>query len=177
VRSKNTIFVSLTAVFAALYAVGVVVLGPISFLPIQVRVADALLPLAIVFGWPAILGLSIGAFVANFFGGLGAVDIIGGSLANFIATFVAWRIGRHRSKPWQLLGVGLEIVVITLIVGTYLTYVFGFPLAWVGVFVGSVIAIGILGSILLFTLSRKRVTSMLKPYGIGPESESSKVKG
>jgi uncharacterized membrane protein len=177
VRSKNTIFVSLTAVFAAMYAVGVVVLGPISFLPIQVRVADALLPLAIVFGWPAILGLSIGAFVANFFGGLGAVDIIGGSLANFIATFVAWRIGRHRSKPWQLLGVGLEIVVITLIVGTYLTYVFGFPLAWVGVFVGSVIAIGILGSILLFTLSRKRVTSMLKPYGIGPESESSKVKG
>jgi uncharacterized membrane protein len=177
VRSKNTIFVSLTAAFAALYAVGVIVLGPISFLPIQVRVADALLPLAIIFGWPAILGLSIGAFVANFFGGLGAVDIIGGSIANFIATFVAWRIGRDRSKPWQLLGVGIEIVVITLLVGTYLTYVFGFPLAWVGVFAGSVIAIGILGSILLFAMSRKRVTGMLKAYGLGHESESSEVKG
>lgn len=162
--------------FAAIYAVGVVVLSPISFLPIQVRVADALLPLAIIFGWPVILGLSIGAFVANFFGSLGAVDIIGGSLANFIATYVAWRIGRNRSKPWKLLGVGVEIVVITLIVGTYLTYVFGFPLAWVGVFVGSLIAIGILGSVLLFALSRDRVTGMLKSYGLESQSEGSKVK-
>lgn len=158
--------------FAAIYAVAVIVLSPISFLPVQVRVADALLPLAIIFGWPAILGLSIGAFVANFFGGLGAVDIIGGSLANLIATFVAWRIGRNRSKPWQLLGIGVEIVLITLIVGTYLTYVFEFPLAWVGVFVGSVIAMGILGSILLFALSRERVMSMLKPYGLGPHRPS-----
>jgi len=175
-KSKNTIFVSLTAVFAAIYAVGVVVLSPISFLPVQVRVADAMLPLAILFGWPAILGLFIGAFVANFFGGLGAVDIIGGSLANLIATLLAWRIGHNRSKPWQLLGVGIEIVVITLIVGTYLTYVFQFPLAWVGVFVGSVIAIGLLGSILLFALSRERVTGMLKTYGLRSQSVGSKIK-
>ena len=42
--------VTLAAAIAALYAVGVVVLGPISFQIIQVRVADALLPLSMLFG-------------------------------------------------------------------------------------------------------------------------------
>ena len=80
-KSKNSISVTLTAVFAAIYAVGVVVLAQISFLPFQVRVADALLPLAMLFGWPAVVGLSLGAFVANIFGGLGPVDMVGGAIA------------------------------------------------------------------------------------------------
>jgi uncharacterized membrane protein len=45
VKIKTTLSVSLTAVFTALYAVGVVVLAPISFQVFQVRVVDALLPL------------------------------------------------------------------------------------------------------------------------------------
>ncbi len=106
---RNPISAILTAMFAAVYAVGVYLLTPISFLPFQVRVADALLPLAILFGWPAIIGLSIGAFVANFFGPLGVVDIVGGALANFIATFLAWRISRNKGRFWKLIGVAEEI--------------------------------------------------------------------
>lgn len=176
-KSKNAIHMSLTAVFAAVYAVGVVFLAPISFQLFQIRVADALLPLAILFGWPAILGLSVGAFVANFFGGLGPVDIIGGSLANFIATLVAWRIARHRTKPWALLGVVLEIVIVTLIVGSYLSYLFGMPIeiGWLGVFLGSVIAIGVLGSVLLFALSTERVAGMLRPYGLDDRAKNPKA--
>jgi len=51
---------ALAAVFAALYAALVVAFAPISNLPIQVRIADVLLPLAILFGWPAIVGLGNG---------------------------------------------------------------------------------------------------------------------
>jgi len=154
---------TLTAVFAALYAVGVVFLAPISFQIFQVRIADALLPLSMLFGWPAILGLSLGAFVANFFGGLGPIDIIGGAAANFIATFVAWKIGRKRHVN-ALVGILSEIVIVTIIVGTYLSFLIGLPLAvgLLGIFLGSAIAIGVLGSILFFALSSSRVTSLFK---------------
>jgi uncharacterized membrane protein len=166
VRSKNSIYVTLTAVFAAAYAVCVVFLAPISFQLFQVRVADALLPLAMIFGWPAIMGLSIGAFVANLFGGLGPVDIIGGAVANFIATLAAWRVARQRGRLGVFVGMVLEIIIVTLIVGSYLSYLFGMPLAvgWLGVCVGSIIAIGILGSILFFALSTDRARAWLRPY-------------
>ena len=161
---KNSVSVMLTAVFAALYAVGVVFLAPISFEPFQVRVADALLPLSILSGWPAVLGLTLGAFVANFFGGLGPVDIFGGALANFIATYAAWRIGRDRGRSWRLVGVVAEIAVVTVIVGSYLSYLFNQPLliTWLGVLLGSIVAIGVLGSMVLFALSTKRFREFLR---------------
>lgn len=175
-KAKSSINIALTAVFAAIYALGVVFLAPISFQIFQVRVADALLPLAMLFGWPAVLGLSLGAFVANIFGGLGPVDMIGGSLANFIATFVAWRIVSSRGRRWALVGVGVEIIIVTLIVGSYLGYLLAMPLeiSWLGVFLGSVAAIGVLGSILFFALSTERIATLLRSYGLGiytPESE------
>lgn len=178
-QNKNSVSITLTAALAALYAVGVVFLAPISFGIFQVRIADALLPLAILLGWPAIIGLSIGAFVSNFFGGLGPVDIVGGALTNLIATFLAWKVGANRGKPKTLLGVALEIITITVIVGTYLSYLFGMPIqvGWLGVLLGSIVAIGILGSILLFALSTHRVTAMLRSYGLLPESSEAKTRG
>ena len=172
-KSKNTLHVTLTAVFAAIYAVGVVFLAPISFQVFQVRIADALLPLAMIFGWPAVLGLSIGAFVANFFGGLGPIDIVGGSLANLIAAYVAWKLAKRNQKSRVFLGIGLEIVIITLIVGTYLSYLLALPLevGLLGVFLGSVVAIGILGTILFFALSNKRITVLLRSYGLLTEDD------
>jgi uncharacterized membrane protein len=158
---------TLTAVFAALYAVGVVFLAPISFQIFQVRIADALLPLSMLFGWPAILGLSLGAFVANFFGGLGPVDIIGGAVANFLATYVAWKIGRRRFAN-ALVGIFLEIVIVTIIVGTYLSFLIGMPLAvgLLGIFLGSLIAIGVLGGILFTALSSSRVTNLFRSSSV-----------
>ena len=167
-KAKNSVRIALTAAFAALYAVGVVFLAPISFQVFQVRVADALLPLAMVFGWPAILGLSLGAFVANVFGGLGPVDMIGGALANFIATLAAWRIVNRKGKQWMLVGVGVEILVVTFVVGTYLSYLLAIPLplSWLGILLGSLTAIGVLGSILLFTFARKNVVTLLESHGL-----------
>ncbi len=165
-NNRRSIYVTLTAVFAALYAIGVVFLAPISFQIFQVRIADALLPLAMLFGWPAILGLSIGAFVANFFGGLGPIDMVGGALANFIATFLAWKLVGKRSRPWMLAGAALEIVVVTLIVGSYLSYLFGLPIevGWTGVLLGSIVAIGGLGSPLLFALSNRTLRTMFHTH-------------
>jgi len=167
-KSKTTVSISLTAIFAALYAVGVVVLAPISFQVFQVRVADALLPLAILFGWPSVLGLSLGAFVANFFGGLGVIDVVGGSVANFLATYAAWKTGRRGIKGSWLIAVVIEILVVSAIVGSYLSYLFQTPLeiGLLGVLLGSFVAIGLLGYPLLLVLSRPAIVTQLKSYGL-----------
>jgi hypothetical protein len=40
-----------------------------------------------------------------------------------------------------------------------------------GVFLGSVVAIGILGTILFFALSNKRITVLLRSYGLLNEND------
>jgi len=177
-KAKSSTSIALTAVFAAIYSIGVVFLAPISFQVFQVRVADALLPLAMLFGWPAVLGLSLGAFVANIFGGLGPIDMVGGSLANLLATFVAWRIAANRGRRWAIVGVGSEIIIVTLVVGTYLSYLLAVPLgiSLLGVFLGSLTAIGVLGSMLFFALSTERVATTLRTYGLGSFTQRSEKK-
>lgn len=165
---KNAVQVSLTSVFAALYAVCVVALAPISFQVFQVRVADALLPLAILFGWPAILGFSMGAFISNFFGGLGIVDIVGGSIANLLATYAAWKFGQRLVKGSWIMAIASEILLITAIVGSYLSYLFQIPIeiGMSGVLLGSLVSTGILGAVLLLVMSRPVITEQLRSLGL-----------
>jgi len=59
----NTREIVLTAVFSALYATLVISLSPISFGPLQLRIADTIIPLTIVFGWPVVAGVTLGCFV------------------------------------------------------------------------------------------------------------------
>jgi uncharacterized membrane protein len=148
--------VALAAVFGALYAVSVTVLAPISFQVYQVRVADILLPLSILFGPPAIIGITLGTFVGNLSSPFGAVDIVGGAVANLVATYLAWQIGNRRFRGAWLAGTTAEVLAITVIVGTYLSFLLQIPV-WVslfGVFVGEVIAVSIAGYLLLKGVSR-----------------------
>lgn len=171
--SKTTLIISLTALFAALYAVGVVALAPISFQLFQVRVADALLPLAVLFGWPAVLGFTLGAFVANFFGGLGPIDVVGGSIANLVATYAAWKLGQRQMRGSRILAVATEVIVVSLIVGSYLSYLFEMPIevGLFGVLLGSLIAIGVLGYALLLAISRLVIPSRLRSLGLNAHPE------
>ncbi len=143
---------SLTAIFAAMYAVLVLALAGISFQLVQVRVADALIPLSIVFGWPAIIGVTIGGAVANVASPMPSVltDITFGSIANFVASLLAWRIGRSRlinEVVNEFLACVVATATITFIVGTYLAILTEMELWvwWFGIGVGSIISINILG--------------------------------
>mgnify|MGYP001364409595 FL=1 len=155
--------IALISIFAALYAIGVVFLAPFSFLPIQVRVADALLPLAIIFGMPAIIGLSLGTVVANIFGGLGFIDIIGGTVANFIAAYVAWKLCRRNKVPF-IVGIACQVVIVSMIVGVYISYLFELPLI-VGItdiFIGTFLAVGVLGSVLVVIIKNRIQSAGIK---------------
>ena len=151
--------IALISIFAALYAIGVVFLAPFSYGLVQVRIADALLPLSIVFGMPAVIGLSLGTFIANTLnptGNLGPIDIFGGTVTNFIATFVAWKICGSNKVPF-IVGIGCQIVIVSVIVGTYLSYLLGSTLI-VGIgylFIGTFLAVGILGSALVVIIKNR----------------------
>ena len=189
---------TLASVFAALYAVLVVAFAGNSFLPIQLRVADMLMPLAILFGWPVALGLGIGALVGNFAGEtlLGfqfssiAVDMIFGGITNLLAGIVAWQIGRRgwtrvgRNKVW-FLATSAETVIISLVVGSYLYIILGIPAEIIfygftfsgllasiaGIAVGSIVAINVLGYVLLLGLARPQTIRALKARGLRVQTE------
>ena len=158
---------ALAATFAALYAVAVVALAPISFYVPQVRLADALLPLSMLFGAPSIVGLALGCFISNLFGlpgWAGLVDAIFGSLANLLGCWLAYTLVRGKdSLPRYLAGCVIIAFVVTLIVGTYLSVLLSIPLmaCYWAIFTGSLVSVVVLGYPLLLALRalglRKRV--------------------
>ena len=155
----NTKKLAVMTIFAALYAVGVIVLAPISFGIVQVRVADAMLPLAMIFGLPSALGLSLGCIVSNVYGGLGVIDIVGGAVANLVACTLAWYIGRRGRRIQRFLGTVAETVVVSLIVGGYLAVIFQVPveIGLLGILIGSTIAINIIGFPLEEAIRRSKI--------------------
>jgi uncharacterized membrane protein len=156
----NTRSLALAALLAALYAAYVFYFAVTSFGPLQVRVVDAFLPLSILFGPPAIVGVTIGCFIGNFLGSpIGIVDIVGGPVANVIAATLAWFITRRAFRGGWVLAIAVEIGVVTVIVGSYLVAwaaAPGVPLwvGWAEFFGSEVLAIGILGYPLLKAVDR-----------------------
>jgi len=149
--------IALASMLAALYAAGVVFFAPISFQAIQVRVADSLLPLSVLFGPAAIAGLGLGVFIGNFYASsFGWVDIVGGTVANVVATTLAWLIARRSFRGSWTLAISAEVIVITLIVGTYLAPLTNTPLglSLLYVMIGEVIAVGVGGFVLLTAVGR-----------------------
>ena len=177
-RSRN---LALAAVFGALYAALVIGFAPISNLPIQVRVADALMPVTILFGWPAILGLGIGTVVGNsaadsltgFPSASIGLDIVGGSLVNLLAGFLAWKIGQRswRIRNWNaswFIATLVETALTSVVVGGYLSVVFSIPLGLsiLGILVGEIIAINIGGFVLLNIIGTSGGLDLLRSWGL-----------
>jgi uncharacterized membrane protein len=143
---------SLTACFAALYAVAVILLAPISYSLIQVRLADALIPLSMIYGLPVVYGVTIGNIVANMYGGYGPIDVMFGTVANLLGSYVAFRL---RTRPFS--ACFAATLVVSLIVGGYLWLLLNVPVEFslLSLFAGSFISITIIGYLLQRLLSSR----------------------
>lgn len=82
---------------AAIYAVLVNLLPFISFFALQVRVAEALTVLAYIDA-TAILGLYVGALIANLSSPFGPIDIFFGSFLTLVAAVLTYLIGVYFKK-------------------------------------------------------------------------------
>jgi uncharacterized membrane protein len=165
-----------TAVFAALYVVinvvqTVSVGNPTIYGPIQLRVADFMIALAALFGWPIIGGVTIGCFLTNAYYFIGAPDVILGPIANLIAACFVLFLRKRR-----LLACIIGALPIGFIVGGYLWLFFPPPEvlgtlpAWAAMMasitISSLIAVGVIGYLVLSILSRPNIIEPLKSRGL-----------
>jgi len=147
-------------------------LAPISFGPIQIRVADALIPLAAIFGWPVVVGAGLGCLAANAYYSLGWIDVILGPLANLVSAYLVFILRRR-----LFIACTLGALPIGFIVGGYLWLllpppsVFGLDLpSWAAMIVSitssTLLATAGLGYLLLKTMARKEILEPLKLRGL-----------
>ena len=123
---RRSLVVATAAVYAAMYVVLGVVFSPISYGVINLRVANVLIGLVPLLGWPAIIGQTLGVFIANqpaLGDPLGPIDLIN-VLPTFVFTWVIWRL----RKKSVLLGLTLYAVGLGVSVSYALSYAFNLPL-------------------------------------------------
>ncbi len=147
-------FLVRAAIIAAVYAALTILLAPISYGFMQVRVSEALCILPF-FTTAAVPGLFIGCIIANLYGGLGILDIVLGSLATLIAAYMTSKIKNKWLAPLP------AVIVNAVIIGAMLFYLQLAPLPiwmfmlYVGV--GQLIACYGIGMPLLFLLQKYKI--------------------
>lgn len=109
------------ALIAALYAALTIILAPISFGAVQLRVSEALTVLPMLLP-EAVPGLGIGCFLANLFGGATVIDTVAGSLTTLLAAYLTRRL-RGRRPLAMLCPVLLNGVIVGPVV--YFCYLMG----------------------------------------------------
>ncbi len=180
---------ALMAISAGLYAainiVQTTMGGPITYGPIQLRLADCLIPLSALFGWPLILGVALGCF-SNAYYWLDPADVIVGPIVNFTAALIIFSLRRHKlaSCVSGSFAVGVPI-------GLYLYYLYiqGNPFIqqqvpvfpgstlplWsafvLSLVISSLITIAVIGYVLLSALARPRIIEPLKSHGLKVHTE------
>lgn len=102
-------------IVGAIYVTLTLVLYPISFGAVQVRISEAFCLLPLIFP-ESIIGLSVGCLISNFFGN-GALDVVFGTLATVVSAILTYFIGKKIKKvPLKILVGGIFPVVINAIV-------------------------------------------------------------
>ena len=131
------------AVIAAVYVVVCLVLAPVSYGAVQVRVAEALCLLP-VFGAEYIVGVTLGCFLANLLGST-VVDVVFGTLATLLACLVTYKLRDIRVKGLAIPASLPPVVFNMIIVGAFeITFFFsdGAPTAMLAVFNAVTVGIG-----------------------------------
>ena len=150
--NKRTLFITQAAVIAAIYTVLVMVFSFSSFGPVQFRVAEALTVLPY-FTPAAIPGLAIGCFLSNLMNSADVLDIVFGSLATLVAAVLSYQLRR-----FKLLVPIPPILVNALVVPFILKYAYfeadSIPAMMISVGAGQLLAAGVIGLVLLFSLDK-----------------------
>lgn len=149
---KNPRTLTRAAVIAALYAALTLLLAPISYGAMQVRVSEGLTLLPMLFP-EAAPALFVGCLLANLLGGSALPDIVLGSLTTLVAALLTRRLCGHR-----LLAALPPVVLNGLVVGAlvHLLYTPEIPMAlcMLYVAVGEAIACYVVGFLVLAAVKR-----------------------
>ena len=141
----------LSAVIAALYAALTLLLAPISYGPVQLRLSEAMTLLPILLP-QAVPGLFVGCLITNLYTGM-LTDIIFGSLATLLAA-----VGTYLLRKKPILAAACPVVSNGVIVGLVLAKTSNMPLLLTmgSVALGEIGAV-VIGLILLGGLKRAHI--------------------
>lgn len=97
--------------------------------PFEIRVVAVLLPLAMIFDWYGIAGMTIGCTAAHAVNFHGFLDLFSAGLAALVGSILAFSLHKKRSDSIGLFAGTLIITLIWAVVfGVYEAYEFGIPL-------------------------------------------------
>lgn len=121
-NKKKVNFVVLAGIIAAAYVVLTFVANAlnIAYGPIQFRVSEVMTILPILTP-AAIPGLTIGCFIANLGSPYGAVDIICGTFATFLAAVLTYYSRKITIKNLPVLSMFFPVIVNAIIIGLEIT--------------------------------------------------------
>ena len=143
------------AMIAAIYTAVSLVLAPISYGNIQVRIAEALTMLPLVYQ-PAIAGVTLGCFLTNLLGAIlglnptGILDSIIGTIATFLAAYYTYKLRDKRINNIPVYSILMPVIFNFFFIGAELGYIL-FPdnLMMGSLICGTEVAIGELISVIL----------------------------
>ena len=153
-RTSNASVTALTraALIAALYAALTLLLAPISYGQVQIRLSECLTLLPVLLP-EAIPALAVGCLLANILGGCSIFDILFGTLATLLAGCLT-RFFRNKFA----LAAAMPVLLNGLIVGAVVHYVYApvvpLPLCMLSVAAGEIIPCYVLGPMALHVLRR-----------------------
>lgn len=154
-KDPKVTWITQGAAIAALYVVLTLVFAPISFGPVQLRIAEALCILPM-FTPAAVPGLFIGCLIANLLGGGIMLDVVFGSLATLIGAILGYML---RSNRWL---VPLPAVIANaLIVPFVLKYGYGVvdvavPVLMLQIAAGEILGCYVLGEFFASALLKRK---------------------
>ena len=160
---------ALIAIYAALYAALVVVLGGISYGPIQIRIADSMVAAVPLLGLPGVLGHTLGVFIGNIFSPDGILDLLN-TIPSFVMSFVVYYVYKKTKNDYTVIGTSVAYsAVLGVTVGWMLSYLYALPLLLTIAYVA-------IGNVVATVLIGWPVFKLLKKTGLFPISKSTENK-
>ena len=117
------------SMIGAIYTVLTLVLAPISYGNMQIRISESLTMLPLIYA-PSIYGVTLGCFLSNLIGAIigvnptGYIDAIVGTSATFLAAYFTYKTKDIKIKNIPFVAMFMPIVFNFFFVGAELSYLF-----------------------------------------------------
>jgi uncharacterized membrane protein len=153
------------SIYAALYVALVISLPELSYGPIQIRIADALVATIPLFGFAGVIGHTIGVFISNMFSTAGLIDLLN-TIPSFIMSFLVYYIYKKTNNNYTVIITCIAYsIVIGTTVGWMLSYLYNLPLIITVSYVtaGNIIASVLIGWPLFKVLKKVGIKHLMNP--------------
>ena len=155
---KNSKSIALAGIIAAIYVCVTLLLYPLSYGGVQIRVSEGLTLLPLLFP-ESVIGLTVGCLISNFFGN-GILDLVLGTLATFLSAVLTYYIGKRVKTDFYKISIGgiFPIVLNALIVPVAILGLTLQPAVYfltaIQIFIGQFLSVYLVGSPIYFVCKK-----------------------